>query len=389
MKLTTIKDFMGAVADIQRGTGYRSPILFAVGKRVTTGNGTVASVRFPVVNGPNQNTGTAAILANVLGLKFEGVQTMVIGATELQKALEYFAPFEGDGQSHPNVDALKAALDSSEDDDGKIVATFIFDDIAPVGVDDATLKLYGLSNRFFRPNQLNLTKIFAILPNVAWVGDVPMDAQQVERELMFAAFHGRTFAPQAIDKFPLYAHRINAAKMGVRICDAHAVRLGAYLGEGTTLMPGAYVNFNAGVEGPAMVEGLVASSVMVGAGSDIGNGARTIGVLSGGNNVSISIGRNGLLELNAVLGIPVGDAVIVSAGVAVMGGSKVTVRVKDHPRFGETVEARELAGINAVTFRRHDSTGVLEVVRVLRNEEAARKLDDGETILNLDLHMNT
>ena len=386
--MKSVNEFKDLVASIKAESGFRLPMLSSIGRRVVTKNGTVSSVRFPVVNGPGQNTGTAAIFVKALGIKPAGVQTMVLSSGILRDILEYFAPFEGDGQLHANIDALKMALASPGLDRGEIVATLIFDDVSPEGVDDATLKLYGLSLRHFRPNQLNFAGIFGKLPNVAWVGDEPMDVAEVGAEIMRAAFQGSKFAPQAVDKFPLYAHRINSVGMGVRICDAHAVRLGAYLGEGTTLMYGAYVNFNAGVEGPCMIEGLVASSASVGAGSDIGNGARTIGVLSGGNSVPMSIGRNCLLELNCVLGIPIGDAVIVSAGVAVTGGSRVVVRVEGHARFGETVQARELAGISAVTFRRNDADGALEVVRVQRNVEAARKLSDGETILNADLHKN-
>jgi 2,3,4,5-tetrahydropyridine-2-carboxylate N-succinyltransferase len=137
-----------------------------------------------------------------------------------------------------------------------VVATFIFEDIDPQGVEDSTLKLYGLSQRCFKPNQLNLTKIFTKFPNVAWVGDTPMDAAEIDEALMAAAFGGAEFAPHMVDKFPLYVHRINAVKMGVRITDQHKVRLGAYLGEGTTLMPGAsYINFNAGTEGPRWSRG--------------------------------------------------------------------------------------------------------------------------------------
>lgn len=117
------------------------------------------------------------------------------------------------------------------------MATFVFDDVAPEGVDDSTLKLYGLSNRHFRPNQLNFQKVFTKLPNVAWMGDVPMDSEEVDAALLDAAFGGNGFAPEMVDKFPLYVHRVNALKLGVRITDRHKVRLGAYLGEGTTIMP--------------------------------------------------------------------------------------------------------------------------------------------------------
>jgi len=383
--------FKAMVADFQSSARYRAPVLFAVGRRVYTRNGTLASVRYPVVNGPGQNTGSAAILMKVLGVEPSGVQNVTMSRVQIEEALKYFAPFEGDGKVHANVDVLERALAASggnpaPDGSSGIVATFTFEDIEPQGVEDSTLKLYALSNRIFRPGQQNLAKIFTKLPNVAWAGDTPMDADEIDAALMDAAFSGGGFAPIMVDKFPLYIHRVNAVKLGVRITDQHKVRLGAYLGEGTTLMPGAsYVNFNAGTDG-AMVEGRISSSAFVGKGSDVGGGASILGTLSGGNNVPISIGRNCLLEANCVLGLPVGDAVIVAAETAVLGSSLVRVRIPGHPFNGQTVKASVLAGINAVTFRRNDGDGVLEVVRTRRNEEYARKLDGGESILNADLH---
>ena len=57
---------------------------------------------------------------------------------------------------------------------------------------------------------------------------------------------------------------------GVRIADAARVRLGAYVGEGTTVMHEGFINFNAGAEGPNMVEGRISQGVYVGKGSDSG-----------------------------------------------------------------------------------------------------------------------
>ena len=385
-----IDAFKRLVAEFQASPGYKPPLLFSIGSRVFTGNGTLASVRYPVVNGPGQNTGSAAIWMKVLGVTPSGVQNVSLSAEQLTEILAYFAPFKNDGKYHGNIVALEQALLACKAGPAnRIVATFIFDDIDPQGVEDSTLKLYGLSNRCFKPNQLNLTKIFTKLPNVAWDGDTPMDADEIEQSLFSAAFGDGSYAPHMVDKFPLYVHRMNAVKLGVRITDQHKVRLGAYLGEGTTLMPGAsYINFNAGTEAASMVEGRISSSVFVGAGSDLGGGASTLGVLSGGNNVFISIGRNCLLEVNSALGIPIGDAVIVAAEVAVMASSRVSVQIDGHPLNGQVVKAAELAGVNAVTFRRNDMTGGLEVVRTRRNIDFAKKLEGGEDILNSDLHKN-
>lgn len=383
----SVEDFKRVVSDFQSTAQYKAPILFSLGRQVQTKNGILASVRYPVVNGLNQNTGSAAILMKVLGIIPEGVQNILVTNQQLTEILRYFAPFENDGKPHANIEVLKKAL--SLGDNQGIVATFIFDDVAPQGVEDSTLKLYGLSNRLFKPTQLNLTQIFAKLPNVAWIGDTPMDVDEIEQSIMSAAFGDVSFAPHMVDKFPLYIHRINTVKMGVRITDQHKVRLGAYMGEGTTLMPGAsYVNFNAGTEGPNIVEGRVSSSAFVGAGSDIGGGASILGTLSGGNNVPISVGRNCLLEVNSSLGIPIGNAVIIAAETAVMASSMVRVHIEGHPLQGMIVKASRLAGINAVTFRRNDMTGQLEALRTQRNIDFAKKLDNGQDILNADLHKN-
>lgn len=381
----TVADFTALVAEMKSDECYRAPKIWAVGAYVKTANGTIASVRYPVVNGPEQNTGSAVVLMKVLNINPSNVQNVVLSKEQISEVLSYFVAFEGDGKKHANIEVLKKALDS----EAEIVATFIFDDVDPQGVADSTLKLYALSNRLFKPNQLNLTKIFTKLPNVAWIGDTPMDMDEVETALMSAAFDGGEYAPHMVDKFPLYCHRINAVKMGVRITDAHKVRLGAYLGEGTTIMPGAsYINFNSGTEGASMVEGRISSSAFVGAGTDVGGGASILGTLSGGNSVPISIGRNCLLEVNCSLGIPIGDAVIIAAETAVMASSLVRVSIPGHQMHGCTMKAKALAGINAVTFRRNDASGVLEVVRTERNLAFARKLADGDSILSADLHKN-
>ena len=69
------------------------------------------------------------------------------------------------------------------------------------------------------------------------------------------------------------------------------VRLGAYIGEGTTVMHEGFVNFNAGTEARSM-EGRVSAGVFVGKGSDPGR--RLLGhghPLSGGGNIVISVGE--------------------------------------------------------------------------------------------------
>ena len=72
----------------------------------------------------------------------------------------------------------------------------------------------------------------------------------------------------ALDKFPPMADYV--IPKGVRIADASRVRLGAYLGEGTTIMHEGFVNYNAGTEGPNMIEGRISAGVFIGKDSDSG-----------------------------------------------------------------------------------------------------------------------
>src|SRR6202041_264366 len=98
------------------------------------------------------------------------------------------------------------------------------------------------------------------------------------------------------------------------------------------------VNFNAGTLGSAMVEGRISQGVVVGAGSDIGGGASTMGTLSGGGKERVSIGQRCLLGANAGLGIALGDDCVVEAGLYVTAGTKVTTP------DGKAVKARDLSG---------------------------------------------
>jgi 2,3,4,5-tetrahydropyridine-2-carboxylate N-succinyltransferase len=132
------------------------------------------------------------------------------------------------------------------------------------------------------------------------------------------------------------------------------------VGEGTTVMHEGFINFNAGTLGVSMVEGRISAGVVVGNGSDIGGGASTMGTLSGGNNVVISVGENCLLGANAGLGLPLGDRCTIEAGLYVTGGSKVTL-LDEHNQEVGVVKAGELAGTPDLLFRRNSQNGRIEV----------------------------
>jgi 2,3,4,5-tetrahydropyridine-2-carboxylate N-succinyltransferase len=163
---------------------------------------------------------------------------------------------------------------------------------------------------------------------------------------------------------------------GVRIAHTARVRLGAHIGEGSTIMHEGFVNFNAGTEGVSMVEGRISAGVMVGSGSDIGGGASIMGTLSGGGQLVISMGENCLLGANAGLGIPLGNRCTIEAGLYITAGSKVQMLDASNQVVG-VVKARDLAGKDDLLFRRNSISGTIEC---LTNKSAVE--------LNAALHSN-
>ena len=121
--------------------------------------------------------------------------------------------------------------------------------------EEAYLKLHLLSHRLALPNTLNLNGIFAHLPNLAWTSAGPIEVGDLPEALLNARAQGLNLEVFSVDKFPKMVNYVVPA--GVRIADASRIRLGAYLGEGTTVMHEGFVNFNAAALGPNMVEGRI------------------------------------------------------------------------------------------------------------------------------------
>ena len=217
----------------------------------------------------------------------------------------------------------KDELPFSLGEDIKMVLCRITQDQKIDSVEEAYLKLHLLSYKFFQPNTLNLDNLFNILPNVAWTNKGPIDLSEIEQKILESKSQNISIEIKSIDKFPRLVDYIVPA--GVRIADTSRVRLGAYLSEGTTIMHEGFVNFNAGTLGTAMIEGRISAGVVIGENSDLGGGASTMGTLSGGNEIKISVGENCLMGANSGLGIPLGNNCIIEAGLYITGGSKVEV----------------------------------------------------------------
>ncbi|MFQ3786637.1 2,3,4,5-tetrahydropyridine-2,6-dicarboxylate N-succinyltransferase [Halomonas sp. A29] len=238
-----------------------------------------------------------------------------------------------------------------------LVATFLESDLPPQSAPEVYLKLHLLSHRLVKPHGVDLTGMFGLLRNVAWTSEGPIDIEELPARRLKARLEGRALSVDCVDKFPKMTDYV--VPSGVRIADTARVRLGAYLGEGTTVMHEGFVNFNAGTEGPGMVEGRISAGVLVGKGSDLGGGCSTMGTLSGGGNMVIKVGEGCLIGANAGIGIPLGDRCTVEAGLYITAGAKVTL-LDDQGQEVKTVAARELAGQSDLLLRRNSQNGRIE-----------------------------
>ena len=271
------------------------------------------------------------------------------------------------------LDGVSALASRPSDSDKSIVAVNLQDNEAPGSVAEAYLKLHLLSHRRVRPHGTNLDGIFQLLPNVAWTSEGAVDLHELPERQLTARLQGRIIEVASVDKFPKMTNYV--VPNGVRIAHTARVRLGAYLGEGTTVMHEGFINFNAGAEGPSMVEGRISAGVMVGAGSDLGGGCSTMGTLSGGGNIIISVGSECLIGANAGLGIPLGDRCTIEAGLFVTAGTKVTI-LDGARRPVETVSARDLSGRSDLLFRRNSTSGAVECLTNKSSIELNNMLHD-------------
>jgi 2,3,4,5-tetrahydropyridine-2,6-dicarboxylate N-succinyltransferase len=306
-------------------------------------------------------------------------------ATAISDSLGYTGGNQAIALESAQLDALASALDAADAEQAAIVrsfansqrplvATLLADDAAPGSVPEGYLKLHLISHRLVKPHGTVLDGLFGTLPNVAWTNQGAIDLAELPQRQLQARLNGELLDVDCVDKFPKMTNYVVPA--GVRIAHTARVRLGAYIGEGTTIMHEGFVNFNAGTEGPGMIEGRISAGVFVGKGSDLGGGCSTMGTLSGGGNIVISVGDECLLGANAGIGIPMGDRCTVESGLYITAGTKVIV-LDDQGKEVEQIKARDLAGKSDLLFRRNSISGAIEC---LTNKSAVA--------LNEELHAN-
>ena len=309
----------------------------------------------------NPDPQVVAILFSTLGSN----QTDLEPSNDQLSALESALISCGYSELAETVARLKTSSKS-------IVAVLLNEDTPPSSVPQAYLKLHLLSHRLVMPQQTNITGIFGVLKNLAWTNIGAIDINELAARSLESRLAGIPIYVDCVDKFPKMVDYV--VPTGVRIADTRRVRLGAYVGEGTTVMHEGFINFNAGTEGPNMVEGRISAGVFCGAGSDIGGGASIMGTLSGGGTEVISLGKKCLLGANAGAGISLGDECTIEAGLYVTGGTVVTM-LDDQKKGSNKMKARDLSGRSNLLFRRNSITGAVEC---LTNKSVVE--------LNQDLH---
>lgn len=323
--------------------------LFSLGMGVGTKNssGDWLEVYYPKpLHEPSE--AVTQVFAGVLNYS-DGNQALAVSEQQLQ---ELVSQLEAAGEE--KFASLVARFQKSK---RPLVATLLANNEAPTSVPEAYLKLHLLSHRLVEPHGVNLSGIFGVLPNVAWTSEGAIDPTELPQRQLEARVQDRVLTVDCVDKFPKMTNYV--VPKGVRVAHTARVRLGAYLGEGTTIMHEGFVNFNAGTRGKSMVEGRISAGVIIGEGSDLGGGCSTMGTLSGGGNIIISIGQGCLIGANAGIGIPLGDRCTVEAGLYVTAGTKVAV-LDDEGNVVKNIKARELAGKSDLLFRRNSLSGVVE-----------------------------
>lgn len=284
-------------------------------------------------------------LRDVLDLQAENT-TLTLNEEQLGKLAETHAL----GEISVQAEKLNGSVNP-------IALVIIEEDGTATSTPEVYLKLHLISHRLVKPHGINLDGIFGLLPNVAWTNKGAIDLTELPQRQLNARMQGELLEVKSVDKFPQMVDYV--VPTGVRIADTSRVRLGAYIGEGTTIMHEGFVNFNAGTEGTSMIEGRISAGVMVGKGSDLGGGCSTMGTLSGGGNIIISVGESSLIGANAGIGIPLGDRCTVESGLYITAGTKV-VMLDAQGNDVEAVKARDLAGKPDLLFRRNSVNGRVE-----------------------------
>ena len=187
------------------------------------------------------------------------------------------------------------------------------------------------------------------MPNVAWTEKGAIDLNELEAMQIAERLKGRVLEVSAVDKFPKMTNYV--VPSGVRIAHSARVRLGAYIGDGTTVMHEGFVNFNAGAIGPNMIEGRISKVFRI----------RTTWAASQLQELSRRQYSYKYRQRLPVVSQCRNDIPLRSLHNRSWTISRWHSRALiDEERNQSNVKARELAGQNDMLFIRNSRTGVVE-----------------------------
>lgn len=209
---------------------------FALGLATATKNrdGKIIEAFFPTpILAPSD--ALVAALAPLAGYQ-EGNQALDITAAQSAQLAAVFT-------AHQQA-ASAAFADKAANAKQPLVLVILASDDKPQSVAEGYLKLQLISHRLVKPHGTVLDGIFGLLHNIAWTNEGPIDLPELAERQIEARLAGRVLTVDCVDKFPKMVDYVVPA--GIRIADTSRVRLGAHVGEGTTVMHEGFINFNAG-----------------------------------------------------------------------------------------------------------------------------------------------
>ncbi len=208
----------------------------------------------------------------------------------------------------------------------------------PVDAHDVYLRLHLLSHRIVEPLSLNMADTLTRLSTVVWTNKGPCTPTNFEHVRTSLRSRGLIHV-YGIEKLPRMVDYV--VPSGISIAEAERVRLGAYLAPGTSVLREGFVSFNAGTLGPARIEGRISSSIVVGAGTNVGLSATIMAErVSEGVRHPIRIGENCDFGISSgVVGLEIGDNCSIGANIVLLPETEVF-----DAGTGRHIRAAELSG---------------------------------------------
>ncbi|MBN8550295.1 MAG: hypothetical protein J0M12_13340 [Deltaproteobacteria bacterium] len=310
--------------------------------------------------------GTLHLLFELLGRPDLGAQGFFERAAtqeELETLLSAFAPFNGDGQTHPNIEFLKTAREQrSQVRIGILAQADANTKTLPEYTKYRTNTLFELFNEGALRGSDGVARqalldSFSYLPNHFLTAEGRFLLPQGSSAMPLRSSAGAEYlanqnavAVGGIDKFPslMSVRGERLQKDGNRIVPSVMIRDGVYVGKRNIFMFHAAVNLAAYIGDDNMIDShaSIASAAQIGSKNKIGSFVSMEGVLSPANAVPVYVGDENFIGSFARIGtgIVVGNKNFIAAGVNISKGTKLKDCRENAATKGEYVNVQDLNG---------------------------------------------